>query len=133
MRAERTQGVSDDVFERLRLAREQLNDERRRCLVDLPGELTSPPGDAALHRLFLDDETAAEDFAAVLNGLEDTERDLTELETAHADAEEGSVSQDNTQAERTLREIDRQIPAITDRITAVRSARERLLERLNDN
>lgn len=133
IRAERTQTVSDDVYERLSLAREQLEDERQRCLADLPGELTSPPGDARLHRLFLEDADAAADFATILNGLEDTERDLAELESAHAEAETGKATSTNAQVKRALREVDRQIPAIDDRIASVRSARQRLLELLNEN
>ena len=133
LQAERTQAVSDDVYEGLQLARRQLENERRHCLEDLPGELSNPPGDAAMHRLFLENETAAEDFAVILNGLAEAERQLAVLVAAHSDAEAAMANQKTPQAERPLQEIKRQIPSILERLENVRLARERLLEQLNDD
>lgn len=133
LRAERTQAISDDVYERLRLVRERFEEERRRCLADLPGELTNPPGDAELHRLFLEEESAAEDFASILNGLDAIESKLDALDSAYAEAEAEANGDDISEAERPLREIDRQIPAIDEQLDSVRLARERLLEQLNEN
>ena len=130
IRAERTQSRSDDVYAAIAQARTAYEEERARCLADLPGELASPPGDADLHRLFLEDPAAAEDFADILNGLNETRQELAELASTYEDAE---TDLPDRAAERTLQDIVGRIPRVTERLDLVRAARERLTERLNQD
>jgi len=129
IRAEQTEALSDDVYEAIRVAREQYEAELERCEEDLPGQLANPPGDAAMHRLFLNDVESAEDFALILNGLAEAELKVSRWEHELA-AIEISPAEAQVKTRRALREIKREANALPDALEEIQAARERLLAKL---